>query len=63
MASHTIWWFNFSGWILFTLSALAFLWGAVAAGDAVAILASVLFLVACTVFLIPVWAQRPGRRE
>ncbi len=61
MSPRKVWAFNFTGWVLFTLSALAFLWGTARAGDTIGIVASLLFLVACIVFLVPVWANRPGR--
>lgn len=63
MSPRTVWTFNFAGWILFTLSALAFLWATVKAGDVIGIIASLFFLVACIVFLIPVWVHRPGRHD
>ncbi len=55
------WRFNFWGWILFTLSAVAFTWGALRSGDTLSLMASLLFLVACFLFLAPVWARRPRR--
>ena len=55
------WRFNFWGWILFTLSALAFTWSALLSGDLLSLAASLLFLVACFLFLAPVWANRPRR--
>lgn len=61
MAPRTVWTFNFTGWILFTLSALLFVWSTWAAGDVVGILASLAFLLACIFFLIPVWIHRPSR--
>ena len=63
MAPHTVWRFNFAGWMIFTFSALAYTWGALRAGDGVGLIASILFLLACFVFLVPVWTIRPrGRR-
>ena len=63
MSPRTVWYYNFTGWILFTLSALAFLWGALKSGDTTGILASLLFLFACLVFLVPVWVHRPSGRK
>lgn len=63
MAPRTVWTFNFSGWILFTLSALGFTWATWRAGDMVGTFASVAFLVACVVFIIPMWLHRPSKTE
>jgi hypothetical protein len=63
MSPRTVWYYNFAGWLLFTLSALAFLWGALKAQDITGIIASLLFLVACLVFLVPVWVHRPTRHK
>jgi len=58
MNDRTVWIFNFSGWLIFTVCALFFLWGALLAGDAISIVASVLFLLGCIVFIIPLWVNR-----
>ncbi len=63
MSPRRVWNFNFTGWILFTVSALFFLWGTWKAGDVIGIIASLAFLIACLIFLVPVWAQRPGKDE
>ena len=63
MSPRTVWTFNFTGWVLFTVSALFFLWGTFKAGDVIGILASLAFLIACIVFLVPVWVLRPGRKD
>jgi len=63
MRRRTVWCYNFAGWLLFTLSALAFLWGALKSADTTGIIASGLFLLACLVFLVPVWVHRPPRRK
>jgi hypothetical protein len=47
-----------AGWLLFVLSALAFLAAAVRAGDGLAIAGSLFFLVACFSFLVPLLRQR-----
>ncbi|SLN35687.1 hypothetical protein ROA7450_01675 [Roseovarius albus] len=62
MAPRRIWAFNFAGWVLFTLSAIGFLWTTLKAGDVIGVVASLLFLIACLVFIIPVWATRPGKK-
>jgi hypothetical protein len=59
MKRRTEWKFILTGWLLFTASALFFTWGAIGAGDWVSIIASLLFLVACFVFLVPAWKLRP----
>lgn len=61
MSARTVWKINFAGWLLFTLSACFFLWSTWSAGDLLGILGSLAFLVACILFLIPVWVHRPGR--
>ena len=63
MAPRTVWTFNFSGWILFTVSAVFFLWGTWRAGDVIGIIASLAFLIACILFIIPVWLYRPSKTE
>lgn len=63
MSPRTVWSINFTGWILFTVSALFFTYGAWKAGDTIALLASLAFLIACILFLIPVWFHRPSRFE
>ena len=53
------WLFHFAGWLLFTGSALFFVLSAVKSGDFLALVGGLLFLLACIVFLIPVWRTRP----
>lgn len=60
MRPRTVWAFNFTGWVLFTVSAVFFLWGTWRVGDTIGILASLAFLIACIVFMIPAWIHRPG---
>ena len=45
--------FNLIGWILFVLSAIGFIVSSLRSGDVPALIGSLLFLVACLVFLIP----------
>ena len=55
--------FEFAGWILFTLSAAFFTLSSLKSGDMAAIAGSLLFLVACFVFMRPLisgLAQRDG---
>ncbi len=42
------------GWVLFILSGIFFVWSTAASGDPVGLVASLLFLVACPVFLVPI---------
>ena len=42
MAPRTVWTFNFTGWILFLVSAMAFTWTTWAAGDPVGLIATAL---------------------
>jgi len=51
MTPRNEWRYNFTGWLLFNVSA----------GDRVYIIASLFFLIACLVFLVPVWRLRPPR--
>jgi len=44
---------NIVGWLLFVLSALAFIVSSLRSGDLPGLLGGVLFLLACIVFLIP----------
>ena len=61
MSPDTEWIYVFAGWILFTLSGAFFTWVAIESADVKSILASFFFLIACPVFLVPVWAKRPFR--
>lgn len=63
MAPRTVWTFNFTGWILFTVSALFFTWGTWKAGDMIGLIVSLAFLIACIAFIIPVWVHRPSRTD
>ncbi len=63
MAPRTVWGFNFAGWILFTVSAIFFLWGTWKSGDVIGIVASLAFLIACIFFMIPAWVHRPGKGD
>ncbi|MEQ9242125.1 hypothetical protein [Roseovarius indicus] len=63
MAPRTVWTFNFTGWILFTVSAIAFTWTTWTAGDTVGLIASLAFLIACICFIVPVWIHRPSKTE
>lgn len=50
-----------AGWVLFTVSAVFFTVGAVRDGGAVELVASLTFLVACALFLVPAVMNRPRR--
>ena len=59
MSPKGVWRFEFAGWLLFTLSAIAFCVSAIRSGDHIALIGGVLFLAACLVFLVPVWKLKP----
>ena len=52
--------YNLWGWLLFIISALGFLASSLKNRDPLALVASLFFLVACIVFLIPL-VTKPGR--
>ena len=54
---------QFAGWGLFVLSALFFTAASLRSGDALAIAGSLLFLVACFVFLLPMVLYLKARGE
>ena len=53
--------FHLAGWLLFVASAVFFIASSLATGDAIGLVGSVLFLVACLVFVWPLVRQRDGR--
>lgn len=61
MTAQRAWQYQIVGWSLFILSGFFFLWSTAAAGDPVGILASLLFLIACPIFLAPL--IRSAKRE
>jgi hypothetical protein len=63
MTPRNQWHFNFAGWLLFTGSAAFFTWAAARSGDWIGVAASLLFLIACLLFLVPVWRLRPRRQR
>ncbi len=60
LSPRSSWKLIFVGWVLFTVSAVCFSVEAVRNGSVVGVVASLSFLVACGVFMIPVVADRPG---
>jgi F0F1-type ATP synthase assembly protein I len=50
---------NLTGWILFVISALAFIVAGYRSGDMIALLGGIFFLVACLVFMIPYFRRSP----
>ena len=62
MTERATWWFHFTGWILFTVSATLFTIDSVRNGAVLLTFASLAFLVACLAFLAPMASNRPGRR-
>ena len=63
MSSQSQWLYNFVGWLLFVASALFFIWASSRAGDVISLVASVIFLIACLVFIVPVWQTRPAKNQ
>lgn len=59
--------YHFAGWVLFILCAVLFLFSALRVGDDILALASLIFLLGCVFFLIPLLFphSKPGevRRE
>jgi hypothetical protein len=51
--------YELAGWILFTLSAIAFTVSSYRSGDTLALAASLFFLIACFVFIYAHIAPRP----
>lgn len=45
--------FQITGWLLFVLSALGFIVSSIRSGDVLSLIAGVLFLVGCVMFLVP----------
>ena len=60
MSERAIWRFNVCGWLLFVFSALGYCWASLRADDYVSFTASLFFLGACLVFLVPMFANPPG---
>ena len=56
--------YHFWGWILFVVCAFFFIATTALAGDVLGVIASLLFLLACVIFLIPLIAKlRAGKRK
>ncbi len=62
MNARSTWILTFIGWLLFTVSAAFFTVSAARNGDLLDLLASLAFLLACVMFIVPAWANRPGDR-
>ena len=54
---------QFRGWILFILCALFFIAAGIANGDVLTIAGSILFLIACVFFVIPLAEQLKGKGD
>ena len=61
LSPRSTWYLTFGGWLLFTVSAIFFSVEAVRSGSVIAVLASLSFLVACFLFIIPAVLNRPGK--
>ena len=59
MSNTMVWRFNVCGWVLFVFSALGYCWVSLRAEDYVSFAASLFFLVACLVFLVPMFTNPP----
>ncbi len=46
-----------AGWLMFVVSAVFFIAASLRAGDRLGLAGGVFFLVACVVFLIPLWKR------
>ena len=53
------WTLTFVGWVLFTVSAVFFTAGALRDGNVTDVLASLSFLLACVLFMVPAILNRP----
>ena len=62
MHRRTSWNLTVTGWALFTVSAICFGIEAARTGSVIGLVASLCFLVACGVFMVPVLADRPRDR-
>ena len=51
--------YHFAGWVLFLLCAALFLFSALRDGDGVLAMASLVFLIGCVLFLIPLLFPHP----
>ena len=60
LSPRASWNYTLVGWVLFTVSAACFTAEAVRSGGALYLVASVTFLLACLVFMVPVLLNRPG---
>lgn len=56
------WWWHMAGWLVFVVSALFFIAASWRAEDWLAIGGSVTFLIACLIFMVPLFRAWPGRR-
>ena len=59
MRPRSSWNLTVVGWVLFTVSAVCFTVQALRAGSVIGLVASLSFLLACLVFMVPVIADRP----
>lgn len=61
MSPRTRWTLTFVGWLLFSVSAIFFTVGAARSGSLIELAASLSFLFACGMFIVPVVVERPRR--
>ncbi len=56
--------YHLAGWVLFILCALFFIASSIKNGDALALIGSVVFLLACLLFIVPlIWPEKEARCE
>ncbi|MDX2381437.1 MAG: hypothetical protein QNM02_16960 [Acidimicrobiia bacterium] len=59
LGPRSSWRLTFAGWVLFTVSAAFFTVGALRDGGLIELVASLTFLLACVVFMVPAIMNRP----
>lgn len=59
MSARQSWTLTVAGWVLFMVSAIFFTVGAVRDGRVIELVASLSFLLACVLFMVPVILNRP----
>jgi len=57
MSERTVFLFNITGWVLFYICALLFMYNAIQGRDLIYFLGSLAFLIACVVFTIPMFVN------
>lgn len=55
--------FHIAGWVLFVLCAVFFIFASISNGDILTLLGSLLFLIACLFFLVPLLTTYTNHRR